>query len=173
MLNLDESDVLFLKELAEELRTQEHDCQAEPRFWALRDYQDVESSIDNCEKKELYYDTELYSLEDAKEYLIDIGYENELKDFLNNYGEVDYDYFSDDDEFLEFFNNKAKYDAYWIYTKSEPVILPNTMFLTKQEAKDHIRLNHYHYTDKVHTYAMTAWRAPKVDRLLKILEKIK
>lgn len=164
MLNLDESDVLFLKELAEELRTQEHDCQAEPRFWALRDYQDIESSIDNCEKKELYYDTEMYSLEDAKEYLIDIGYEKELKEFLEG---------SDDDEFLEFFNNRAKYEAYWIYTKSEPVILPNTMFLTKQEAKDHIRFNHYHYTDKVHTYAMTAWRAPKVDRLLKILEKIK
>jgi hypothetical protein len=44
------------------------------------------------------------------------------------------------------------------------------MFLTKQEAKDHIRLNHYHYTDEVHTYAMTAWRAPKVERLLNILE---
>ncbi|WP_232351005.1 hypothetical protein [Bacillus halotolerans] len=49
-------------------------------------------------------------------------------------------------------------------------IYQNTMFLTKAEAKEHIKQNHYHYTKKVHTYAMTAWRAPKVERLLKILE---
>lgn len=44
------------------------------------------------------------------------------------------------------------------------------MFLTKEEAKQHLKVNHYHYTSKAHTYAMTAWRAPKVERLLKILE---
>jgi len=44
------------------------------------------------------------------------------------------------------------------------------MFLTKAEAKKHIQLNHYHYSPKAHTYAMTAWRAPTIERLLKILE---
>lgn len=44
------------------------------------------------------------------------------------------------------------------------------MFLTKAEAKRHIRLNKHHYTSEAHTYAMTALRAPKVERLLKILE---
>lgn len=44
------------------------------------------------------------------------------------------------------------------------------MFLTKAEAKRHIRLNKHHYTSETHTYVMTAWRAPKVERLLNILE---
>ncbi|BEV37653.1 hypothetical protein BSB_07260 [Bacillus stercoris] len=48
-------------------------------------------------------------------------------------------------------------------------IYQNIMFLTKVEAKQHIKQNHYHYMKKVHTYAMTAWRVPKVERLLKIL----
>ncbi|KEK23505.1 hypothetical protein [Bacillus gaemokensis] len=30
--------------------------------------------------------------------------------------------------------------------------------------------NDYHYTSKAHTYAMMAWRPPKVERLLNILE---
>ncbi|MNV83812.1 hypothetical protein D3C71_1776370 [compost metagenome] len=55
--------------------------------------------------------------------------------------------------------------------KKEHFIRQNTMFLTKQEAKDHIKSNHYHYTKEAHTYAMTAWRAPKVERLLKILSE--
>ena len=61
-------------------------------------------------------------------------------------------------------------DAYLIPVREEHIIHPNTMFLTKAEAKRHIELNHYHYSPKAHTYAMTAWRAPKVEKLLKILE---
>jgi hypothetical protein len=45
------------------------------------------------------------------------------------------------------------------------------MFLTKAEAKEHIEANHYHYTKEAHTWAMTAWRAPKVERLLKVLSE--
>lgn len=50
------------------------------------------------------------------------------------------------------------------------IIQPDTMFLTKAEAKSHIKLYKHHYTSEAHTYAMTSWRAPKVERLLKILE---
>jgi hypothetical protein len=44
------------------------------------------------------------------------------------------------------------------------------MFLTKRECKEHIERNHYHYNDTVHTYAMTAWRSPQVEKLIKILQ---
>ena len=43
------------------------------------------------------------------------------------------------------------------------------MFLTKEEAKQHIQNNRHHYSAKAHTYAMTASRAPKVKRLINIL----
>jgi hypothetical protein len=61
-------------------------------------------------------------------------------------------------------------EACLIPVREEHMIHPNTMFLTKAEAKKHIQLNHYHYSPKAHTYAMTAWRAPTIERLLKILE---
>lgn len=44
------------------------------------------------------------------------------------------------------------------------------MFLTNREAKEHLKSNHYHYTSKAHTYAMTAWRSPQVEKLIHILQ---
>ena len=49
---------------------------------------------------------------------------------------------------------------------------PDTMFLTNRSCKEHIRLNHYHYSGDAHSYAMTAWRSPEVERLWNILDVI-
>lgn len=49
---------------------------------------------------------------------------------------------------------------------------PDTMFLTNRSCKRHIELNHYHYSGDAHSYAMTAWRSPEVERLWNILDKI-
>ncbi|ANE23387.1 hypothetical protein AAY81_00850 [Denitrobacterium detoxificans] len=51
-------------------------------------------------------------------------------------------------------------------------IVPDTLFLTYAEAREHLRLNHYHYTKDAHTYAMTAWRSPQVSNLLGLLHSI-
>lgn len=51
-------------------------------------------------------------------------------------------------------------------------IVPDTLFLTYAEAREHLRLNHYHYTKDAHTYAMTAWRSPQVSNLLELLHSI-
>ena len=51
-------------------------------------------------------------------------------------------------------------------------IIPNTLFLTKKAAKEHMKANHYHYNDTVHTYAMTAWRSPEVENLFRIIENL-
>ena len=61
-------------------------------------------------------------------------------------------------------------DAELVPVREEHFIHPNTMFLTKNEAKLHIKTNRHNYSPRAHTYAMTALRAPKVERLLKILE---
>lgn len=74
------------------------------------------------------------------------------------------------DDLLDWVQEFIDEEAYLVPVKQNHVIHNSTMFLTKQEAQEHIRLNHYHYTNKAHTYAMTAWRAPKVERLLNILK---
>lgn len=160
-------DIRFLKELQEELKTQENDCQASPKFWTIGDYHMV-ACADGCgdgyeaviPNQEYYGDAdellrkieknELDEMsEEAKEEFSDIGCDASAEDWLRKY-------YSDDTELVP--------------VREEHFIHPNTMFLTKQEAKDHLKSNYYHYSSKAHTYAMTAWRAPKVERLLKLLE---
>ena len=47
-----------------------------------------------------------------------------------------------------------------------------TMFLTQKDAEEHLRSNYYHYSDDAHTYAMTAWRSPRVEKLINILSTV-
>ena len=48
-------------------------------------------------------------------------------------------------------------------------LVPDRMFLTRAEADAHLEANRYHYTDWAHSYAMTAWRSPQVERLIEVL----
>ncbi|PAD70587.1 hypothetical protein CHH83_01945 [Bacillus sp. 7586-K] len=162
-------DIQFLKDLQEELNTQDNDCQAEPRFWTVGDYRMI-----GC--PEGYQDTYHVSLPNR-------DYFGDLDDLLKDIEEEiqDADEYSDEarekfieigceDSAIDWIKEHYDEDAYLIPVREEHIIHPNTMFLTKAEAKRHIKLNHYHYSPKAHTYAMTAWRAPKVERLIKILE---
>lgn len=159
-------DIQFLKELQEELRTQENDGQAAPRFWTVGDYEWVEAREENAERYSVYlpYNAESYVLDD---YLGEIKKDSELsEECLTELKEIGEDY----DETIEWIQKYIDEEAELIPERKVHIIQPNTMFLTKKEAKSHIKSNKHHYTSKAHTYAMTAWRAPKVERLLKILE---
>ncbi|MFW5438862.1 hypothetical protein [Paenibacillus apiarius] len=157
-------DIQFLKDLQKELNNQANDCQAAPRFWSVGDYKWVECSSDNAERFSVY--------------LPAAGESHEINYFLKKV--MDKDELSDEarDELeeigcevtaIEWIHKHHDEDATLHPEREEHFVRDNTMFLTKTEAKIHIELNHYHYTDRVHTYAMTAWRAPKVERLLNIL----
>jgi len=163
-------DVQFLKELQDELRTQENDGQAAPRFWVIMDYE-WQVTAEGYHDRVMICDPEIGETLEAKEYvswvfdnLSDLALtEKDIKTLKEDvssgkYSEADIIAWAED-RWCDVF-----------YEKSVPVIQPNTMFLTKQEAKYHLEANSHHYSDKAHTYAMTALRAPKVERLLKILE---
>jgi hypothetical protein len=65
------------------------------------------------------------------------------------------------------------YDEYEaIPYKIIPKIYEDTMFLTQKAAEEHLRGNSHHYSEDAHTYAMTAWRSPDVDKLWKILQTV-
>lgn len=162
-IDISREDYEFLKRLKHELNTQETDYQASPRFWVVaehkKEYGIANGYQDGCE----VYDPECCgswdSVEEFKEYLIDeeIIKESELaglesfEEILNALGESEFN----------LVGYRDKYDC----------IAPNTMFLTKKSCKRHIELNHYHYS-KPHTYAMTAWRSPEVERLLRIISEL-
>ena len=166
-------EIEFLKELQKELLSQDHDSQAAPRFWALMDYKEVPTAEGHQDRISYYHhDGDFTEFKNV----------GELKEFLE-------EHYLEDDEDGELrsliSSDNLSFENLWAYTKTvfnddgyfdevpvkeESFIVPNTMFLTKAEAKKHIELNHYHYTKKVHTYAMTAWRAPQVQELWRILE---
>ena len=159
--------IKFLKELQEELKTQDHDCQAAPRFWTIGDYQMV-ACPDGCEDSyELFIpDTEYNG--DCNEFL-----KQTKEDGFEGLPEAAAEDFNDimcEVSALDWIKKYYSEDAYLVPVREEHFVHPNTMFLTKHEAKDHLKSNYYHYSPKAHTYAMTAWRAPKVERLLEILE---
>lgn len=162
-------DIQFLKELQQELKTQDHDVQAAPRFWTVGDYKMV-GCPDGCQDtyhvglpNRDYYD-------DLEELLKEIEDELEESDEYSKEAKEEFNEIGCEDSALDWIKEYYDDDVYLIPVREEHIIHPNTMFLTKAEAKRHIELNHYHYSKKAHTYAMTAWRAPKVERLLKILE---
>lgn len=66
--------------------------------------------------------------------------------------------------------DEGDYDV--VYYREEHYCYPNTMFLTNRSCKEHIEANKHHYSADAHSYAMTAWRSPEVEKLWTILEKI-
>ncbi|WP_081707804.1 hypothetical protein [Bacillus massiliigorillae] len=165
-------DIQFLKDLQQELRTQENDCQASPRFWAIMDYKWVVTAEGHEDRISLF-DSDACETVELNDYVDEILNGERSEDFTEDEIEElkdlqEFDSPNDVYSWIESYDDDSRF--YPIYEEQVSFIAPNTMFLTKAEAKRHLELNHYHYSAKAHTYAMTAWRAPKVERLLKILE---
>lgn len=172
-------DIQFLKDLQKQMQYEnehDYDCQASPRFWTIMNYRIVPANeeYDNGFEQHFHNDgdhTEFKNFTDLKEFIEEyfeeeIEQDKELQELLNDENESFY-------ELWEYVEDNLNEDGFFskVFVKEEEYVVPNTMFLTKEEAKEHLKLNYYHYTSKAHTYAMTAWRAPKVERLFKILSE--
>lgn len=170
-------DIKFLKDLQKQMQWEsehDYDSQASPRFWTVKDYRKVPAAegYDDSEMEYFHNDgdhTAFESFEELKEFL-ETYYEDEIEDSEHLQEVVSA---GDFDDLWEYTSENLNDDGFFnaIYVKEEGFLVPDTMFLTKEEAKSHLERNHYHYTSKAHTYAMTSWRAPKVERLIKILNE--
>lgn len=161
------NDIKFLMDLQKELKDQDTDSQAAPRFWAVGDFRMVpcpEGWQDeyhvNLPSRDVYGEINGV-LSNIKQ--------NEFEDFSAE-SQTEFEDIGCEISAIEWIQENYDKDAELIPVRQEHFVRENTMFLTKAEAKKHIELNHYHYSEKAHTYAMTAWRSPKVEKLLKILE---
>lgn len=172
MRKIKKSDIEFLKGLQEELKTQDTDSQASPRFWVLRDYEWQEATSDFYDRVVIYFswDQEVYEVSDAVERILEgeFGLSDEQLDELRGMD------ISDDNarDIADWIDQNVSHPTSLHYEERVAFIVPNTFFLTKREAKEHIKANHYHYTKDVHTYGMTAWRSPQVEKLFQILEEV-
>lgn len=171
--------IKFMKSLQAQMKWEEehdNDCQASPRFWVLRDRRTVPTHEDYADRISYYFNngdvTEFETVE-------------ELQRFLSAYDE-DFEYFEVSEEDWNYYtkNETVTFGELWRWVTDnlneegffnevpvidEYFIVPNTLFLTKKEAKEYIEKYGYNHTKHVHTYAMTAIRSPQVEQLFHML----
>lgn len=160
--------IQFLKAFQNERNTQPNDGNADPVFWVIGDYRWDACWEENAEEYEIFIpgdDSTSYKWEEFKKDELEENNHELKKVVLRKLKEIE-----DADTLLEWVHEHIDDDAYLVPVKKNHIIREDTMFLTKAEAKRHIESNDYHYTSEVHTYAMTAWRSPQVEKLLTLLK---
>lgn len=184
------ADLDFLVDLQREMNTQDTLGQRDPRFWVIMDYDYRTAAPDEAVTHVLEVtdgcDYARYSINE----LMKVAYE----DVLENDGEEAAAEWLEDVCVLRIedpadgsctFHRQLSFgisgicESYfsprcsqWVYQVKEPRISCNTMFLTQAEASAHLEDNRHHYDPAAHTYAMTAWRSPQVERLYGILHEV-
>lgn len=174
-----QEDKKFLKELQQEMLTQDTVGQANPRFWVVmqtvRDYW-VDDDIDgicifDTYASESVFEGELENLSEWIKEEFDVvqkcEYDNGFIEIVCEDGNEFYGNYIEIKNFLDEYSS-GQYSI--CYYRDREEIAQDTMFLTLRECKEHIEANKHHYK-KPHSYAMTAWRSPQVTRLYEILEK--
>lgn len=167
-------DIDFLVNLQREMNTQDHLSQADPRYWTIRDYRKIYGDNLNNPDGICIYDTNSCSVIFEGEFSTDNldNIKEALKDFIEDDTDLEEKFneieeYSSLDDILEYIEN---YPEIYVYEYEEyPVDFG--MFLTHEAAIQHLKLNDYHYSDKAHTYAQTAWRS-REERLWNILQTV-
>lgn len=173
------NDLEFLNDLKNTLNNAPSNGNAEPRFFVIRDYE------------ELVGDPAYHDVLNPHVILPSCGDSKPLKDHLQNiqsedYAEIQYDYdytdntmvklkedfsaIDDDDSALEFIQAWEDEDADLVYTFEHPYIVPDTFFLSEQEAEDYLKRYRYNHSSKAHVYGMTGYRSFDYERLLDIIK---
>ena len=166
-------DIIFLRELGRKRESQSKDGCADPVFWMIQDEKNV--YCEDGEYFEFYDDGEIFystyhcnteeDLEEFKNYILnykDLD-ENEKKGLKNINNDVDLvEWFELSSVSIDFtrFNRE-----YFITDMTGP-------FLTKEAAEEHLKDNHYHYSNHARAYGMTAWRNSEFQKLMEIIDKL-
>lgn len=177
MNKINKEDIEFLKELQNEMLTQDTICQADPRFWVVQqkvrtygiheDYGIDGTIIIDNENPE--YEVNVNNIKEAYNFFKDnLEVDCKLEDGVIYINDEDEELYDTDDIIWYIENNYGeRYNI--VNYKEEYQIVPDTFFLTYRECKEHIERNHYHYNEP-RPYAMTAWRSPQVERLYNIIQ---
>lgn len=163
---LTEEDILFLQDLANELRTQDTACTAKPVYYSIMQ-EDKEYGIDQ------EYADGMCVIGDEGETFTEA---NELIDWLiENYSGAEEQQdelriIDDLEEIYDYCNDNKIVDSL-TYTGYRDIEKHDEMFLTRRALKKHIEQNYYHYKENPVSYAHHAWRNPELEKLLKIVDK--
>ena len=169
-IEITKEDYEFLKDLQNELNTQDNDGTADPLYWGVMDYT-YELAWDGCGEPRITTDDEPMTLEDAVE-RVNEDIEDYPEEIQEEWRNID---ISDAEEVAYFMRETLKWDCcdvYWVESKGH---IANNFgaFLTKRACKEYLKKYGYNHNPKAHTYAMCAYRNFELERLLKILKTMK
>ena len=175
--SMTEEKKTFLNALQQEMNTQDHLSQADPRFWVIRDYhkiygKDIDDADgicildgeDNdviCEVEYDAFDKEGF-VESIVAKLVEYGIDPAELTGVNACSSFD----SIEEELSD-----LDIDNYIIVKEFTKIPVENGFFLTHEAAIKHLEENYYHYSSDVHTFAKTAWRS-KEEPLWDILHSV-
>jgi len=163
----------FLKSLQKELREQDTEGTAAPRFWGIMEsgerltekgYGDCVKIIDSTQDNKIFD-----SIEDYVEYIEENLLLDQTADICIKWKHINKVFEDDVLGFArQYLNRIVEIHEYESYEK----LSDNTgCFLTKRAAEQHIKLNYYHYS-RPRPYCMTAWRNPEFEKFMKIFENL-
>lgn len=192
--SLNDNDIKFLMELQKEMNTQNTTGVADPRFWVIKGSKRVKDS--KCPT-----DFDVYIGRDCKgtgtEEVMQYINEQIFTDWNNENSEEGYDEYCEmviddsgqlkivsreDGEVFEYKTLEEMNDFFFssgwgrirlIGYSYDPVIYPNTMFLTKKAAREYLEQNRHRYSADAYPCCMCAWRSPEVWWLWKIIREVK
>ena len=155
-------DMEYVKEFITKMNTQDNRSTATPFYYQIRDYEWVCSyHKGEGDRVNIVYDTESYTGETLVE---------AFSNFIENGYAEDFDRDKEDEWEIEDYLDGLEYinGIYWEVRKEKFT----GVFFTETDAKEHLRLNHYHYSSDADTYVNHAWRAPELEQFFKSVGKI-
>lgn len=173
-----DAEIQFLKKLQEEMNTQDHVGQADPRYWVIRDYDKVYGDNLNNPDGIVIYDSEGCNALMEVEYQF-FKLDETIEEILRRFKEDEYELSEETIEniklaydfstLVEYLKEIEEYDFTIMEYQEIPV--DKGMFFTHDAAERHLKSNEHHYCDHAHTYAHTAWRS-KEEPLWSILQTV-
>lgn len=163
----------FLEQLGEDMRTQDNNGQASPRYWVISQQEKKVTHGDFAYDYMYFHNdgdhTDFNTMDDLRTFLTE-HYDDKNPSMLELI-ETDETLTDAFETLMDSFYNPSHWEYFKEYPYTlEDVIRDGPLFLTKKEAEDHIKYNRHHYNSTVHTYSLTAWRSPSIHRLFELLE---
>ena len=175
-IEISQEDYEFLKDLQNELKTQENDGNADPVFWG------VEETVEECRGGDGEYGGDPYITYDDGKWSLEEAIE-EVEDELKNNPEYSDEWLHKEweevdkscaEDVYEFMTGMLRWEGIYgvVYVEDVKRVTPFTgAFITKRACKEYIRKYGYNHNDP-HTYAMTAYRNFELGRLINILKSL-
>ena len=192
-------EIMFLKDLQHRINTQDHIAQADPRYWVIRDYERYYGKDLNDSDGWVIIDTDESgeALVDSKNLTVDTGsgesfLETVIRTTLEEIKDNDMlpEYFDEDnfdaklwqddvvecsysvETFVENLNEFIDESDRFAIVEYQEIATDTNAFLSHEAAQAFLESNSHHFGPDAHTYAVTAWRNPDAEKLIKILHEV-